>query len=84
MPCNCPKCAYTPSPNIDLDLYKLMPGTVLKVDHQFWMICRNHNELICAVNNYTFGIPVWELEELIEGAHVFEIVFEPEKDNGTI
>lgn len=81
MSCNCPKCAYVAPPkkrSIDLD--KLTPGTVLKVDHQFWMICNNHNNMICAVNNRAFGISVCELEKFINNAWAVEIVYEPEKE----
>ena len=79
MTCNCPKCVYFGPPNIDID--KLTPGTVLKVDHQFWMICVDYYGVMSGVNNHRFGVPMHELEELINYAGTVEIVYEPEKED---
>ena len=81
MPCNCPKCSYVapPKKKLNTDISKLKPGTVLKVDHQYWMICHNHNNMICAVNSRAFGIPMCELEKFINNAWTVEIVYEPGK-----
>lgn len=81
MPCNCPKCAYVAPPkkrNIDLD--KLTPGTVLKVDHQFWMICVDCYGVMSGVNNHRFGVPMHELEQIVNDAWTVEIVYEPGKE----
>ena len=78
MSCNCPKCSYVAPPKKQtIDLDKLKPGAVLKVDDQYWMICRNHNNMFCAISNRAFGVPLCELQELINDAWTVELVYGP-------